>query len=130
MNQPEAYIAKSRACRKDGYRKNRKGRKWPVGETLQIYAIGAVESVKSREHPSSTVGMPPYYKVVGVSGGELVLEELVEGSQEFNKVRKMVGIVPRIYQYQNKGVSQKRLLNQGYTKFEVTKEDVVRMLST
>ena len=65
------------------YKEGKKG-KVIIREPFKIYAIRSVKR---------SVGMPPFYRVVGVNnGGELDLKDLSSGTQEYTHVLKWVGI--------------------------------------
>ncbi len=73
-----------------------------LGRRGKIYAVSGTKNILGDTMHSSpntvtlnqgiTVGVPPYYKLTGTSGEELVLEELPVGSPEYRKVEKWVGV--------------------------------------
>lgn len=57
------------------------------GAPWKIYAFAGI----GNDRNYVKIAEPPYYKVVGVREGKPVLEKLVRGSNEFNKMCKWVG---------------------------------------
>ena len=67
------------------YKKDREG-KVTIREPFKVYAISSVKR---------GIGMPPFYRVEDIKNGELELQELYAGTQEYTHVLKWVGIADR-----------------------------------
>lgn len=101
----------------------------------RIYAIEIVLSGKEalrRFGSSGRIGVPPYYRVIGMNDGQLSLQRLEEGTDEFNYVRKWVG--PDVKENRDfvryiTLSNKRRILNVPNASCNVTKKGVIKLLS-
>lgn len=88
----------------------------------------AIEGEEKDKYTRCIIGLPPYFEVIGRDGqGKSILQELTEGTNGYNYVRKWVGRVPP-QSDQRRAPAQRRILNSSSARCNVLEQELLDLV--